>query len=87
MDLVNRFHQRAANDHESHSRAAAPREKVKNGDRDLALVGAAYEKAAGNRWNRSDTEADEENDLGLGMVPAAKIISVPDAVTRRERSP
>jgi len=66
---------------EYHSRAAEPREKEKARNRDLALVRAAYEKATGNRWNKSDSDAYEENDLG--RVPAAKMISVLQAVTRR----
>jgi hypothetical protein len=76
-------HQRIApvNCLENHSRAAAPREKAKTDERDLALVCAAYEKATGNRWNKSDTVAYEENHLG--RVPAAKIVSILEAVTRR----
>lgn len=41
----------------------------------------AYEKATGNRWNRSDSEAYEQNKIG--NVPLAKIISVLEAVVRR----
>ena len=66
---------------ENHSRAAAPRERPETGDEHLALVQVAYEKATGNRWNRSDSEAYVEN--GLRRIPAEKIILVLEAVTRR----
>jgi hypothetical protein len=41
---------------ENHSLAAAPREKPENADRHFVLVRAAYEKATGNRWKKSDSE-------------------------------
>lgn len=66
---------------ESHSRAAAPRERSETGDEHLARVQAAYERATGNRWNRSDSEAYEAN--GLRRIPAEKIIPVLEAVARR----
>ena len=50
-------------------------------DRDLTLVRAAYERATGNRWKKSDSEAYCEN--GLQKVPAEKIISALAAVARR----
>jgi hypothetical protein len=66
---------------ENHRCAAAPRERQETGDRDFALVRAAYEKATGNRWNKSDSEAYDEN--GIKRVPVDKIISAIEAVTRR----
>jgi hypothetical protein len=69
---------------ENHSRAAAPRERPEIDDEHLALVQAAYEKATGNRWNRSDSEAYEET--GLRRIPAEKIIPVLNAVARRTPS-
>ncbi|MBN1567404.1 MAG: hypothetical protein JXA73_06130 [Acidobacteria bacterium] len=66
---------------ENHSRAAAPRERKETADPDLSLVRAAYEKATGNRWNKSDSEAYHQN--GVGNVPVAKTISAIDAVVRR----
>jgi hypothetical protein len=66
---------------ENHSRAAAPRERPETDDEHLALVQTAYEKATGNRWNRSDSEAYEEN--GLRRIPAEKIIPVLEAVAGR----
>jgi hypothetical protein len=66
---------------ENHSRAAAPREKAESAAKHLALVRAGYEKATGNRWNKSDTEAYAEN--GLQGIPAEKIISVLETVAQR----
>ena len=66
---------------ENHSRAAAPRERKETADQDLLLVRAAYEKATGNRWNKSDSEAYHQN--GIENVPVAKIISALEAVARR----
>jgi len=66
---------------ENHTGAAAPRESEVCADRDFALVRDAYERATGNRWKKSDSEAYKEN--GLQKVPAEKIISVLEAVTRR----
>ncbi len=63
---------------ENHTCAAAPREKE---TADFLLVREAYEKATGNRWNQSDSEAYEQN--RIGEVPAAQIVSVLDAVVRR----
>jgi hypothetical protein len=66
---------------ENHSAAAAPREKEGNADRDFVLVRTAYEKATGNRWSKSDTEAYEEN--GLRRIPVDKVISALETVTLR----
>jgi hypothetical protein len=66
---------------ENHSRAAQLRERPETDDEHLARVQAAYERATGNRWNRSDSEAYEEN--GLRRIPAEKIIPVLEAVARR----
>ena len=66
---------------ENHRGAAAPRERQETADRHVALVRTAYEKATGNRWNKSDSEAYDEN--GIKRVPADKIISAIEAVTRR----
>jgi hypothetical protein len=66
---------------ENHRRAAAPRERQDTADGDFALVRAAYEKATENRWNKSDSEAYDEN--GIVRVPVDKIISAIEAVTRR----
>src|SRR5437867_3137149 len=66
---------------ENHSCAAEPRERQDNADRHFALVRAAYERATGNRWKKSDSEAYNEN--GLEKVPAEKIISALEAVARR----
>ena len=57
--------------------AAVPRERQANSDRDFALVCAAYEKATGNRWNKSDSEAYNEN--GIERVPVDKVISALEA--------
>ena len=40
-----------------------------------------YEKATGNCWNQSDSEAYEQNKIG--NVPATKILSVLEAVVPR----
>src|SRR5439155_15300337 len=66
---------------ENHSCAAEPRERQENTDRHFALVRTAYERATGNRWKKSDSEAYNEN--GLKKVPAEKIISALEAVARR----
>ncbi len=66
---------------ENHSCAAEPRERQENAGRHLALVRAAYERATGNRWKKSDSEAYNEN--GLEKIPAGKIISTLEAVARR----
>jgi hypothetical protein len=55
---------------ENHRCAAAPRERPETADGHLVLVRAAYEKATGNRWNKSDSEAYNEN--GIKKVPLAK---------------
>ena len=65
---------------ENHTCAAAPREKETT-EHDFLLVREAYEKATGNRWNQSDSEAYEQNKIV--DVPAAKTVSVLDAVVRR----
>src|SRR5439155_1838904 len=66
---------------ENHSRAAAPRERDVCSNQDFALVRDAYERATGNRWKKSDSEAYKEN--GLEKIPAEKIISALEAVARR----
>ncbi len=66
---------------ENHSCAAAPREKQENPDSHLALVRSAYQRATGNRWNKSDSEAYQQN--CLQSIPAERIISVLEAVARR----
>lgn len=58
-----------------------PRERHDNRDHDFLPVRAAYEKATGNRWNKSDTAAFEEN--RLGRIAVDKIISVVETVTQR----
>jgi hypothetical protein len=65
---------------ENHTCAAAPLEK-ETAEQDFLLVLEAYEKATGNRWNQSDSEAYEQNKIG--NVQATKIISVLDAVAKR----
>ena len=65
----------------NHSRAAAPRERQESADQHFALVRAAYERATGNRWSKSDSEAYQKN--GLKTVPAEKIISALEVVTQR----
>ncbi len=65
---------------ENHRGAAAPRE-IDNPECHLELVQAAYERATGNRWNKSDSEAYYQHDLG--NVSAEKILSVLDTVTHR----
>ncbi len=66
---------------DNHSRAAAPLEKQDCPDRHFVLVRKAYEQATGNRWNKSDTETYEQNNLR--NFPAEKIMSVLDTVARR----
>jgi len=60
---------------ENHRGAAAPRERQE------IAVRAAYEKATGNRWGKSDSETYAEH--GLEQVPAERIISVLQTVSRR----
>ncbi len=64
-----------------HKSAAAPPEKQPPDCGDLALVRAAYEKATGNRWSKSDTEAYQTNDLKA--IPTSKIISVLETLSQR----
>jgi len=66
---------------ENHRSAAAPREKQDIADSNFAFVRAAYEKATGNRWNKSDSETYKGN--GLNQVPVEKIVSVLESVSRR----
>jgi hypothetical protein len=66
---------------ENHNRAAAPRESPESAVQHLTLVRAAYEKATGNRWKKSDSEAYAEN--GLKKLPAETIISAVEAVVQR----
>lgn len=63
---------------ENHTCAAAPREKETE---NFLLVCEAYEKATGNRWNQSDSEAYKQN--SIADVPPAKIVSVLETVVRR----
>jgi hypothetical protein len=63
---------------ENHACAAAPREKE---TANFLLVREAYEKATGNHWNQSDSEAYVQN--GIGNVPPNKIASVIETVVRR----
>src|SRR5262245_13168008 len=65
---------------ENHRCAVAPREREENADRVFALVRTAYERATGNRWNKSDSEAYNEN--GIEKVPVDKVISAVEAVAR-----
>jgi hypothetical protein len=86
-DLKNNHHQRAKTSQpmvppvENHNRAAAPRERNETAKRDFELVRAAYENTTGNRWNKSDSEAYNENDIN--NVPVDKVISALAAVVRR----
>jgi hypothetical protein len=66
---------------ENHRSAAAPQEIAENADRYFELVQAAYERATGNRWNKSDSDAYYQN--RIENFPAAKVISVLEAVARR----
>jgi hypothetical protein len=66
---------------ENHSCAAAPRERKETADDDLSRVRAAYEKATGNRWNKSDSEAYHQH--GIAKIPIEKTLSVLEAVARR----
>jgi len=66
---------------ENHGRAASPPERGKDSDEHLALVRAAYERATGNRWNKSDFEAYAQNHLRT--IPAEKIVSALEAVSNR----
>jgi hypothetical protein len=52
---------------ENHRCTAAPRERKENANGGFVLVRTAYEKATGNRWNKSDSEAYDEN--GIEKVP------------------
>ena len=63
---------------ENHACAAAPREKETE---NFLLVREAYEKATGNRWSQSDSEAYKQNNIG--SVPTSKIASVIETVVRR----
>lgn len=56
-------------------------ESVESAAEHLALVRAAYEKATGIWWNKSDTKAYAEN--GLQGILAEKIISVLETVAQR----
>jgi hypothetical protein len=47
----------------------------------IACRRSAYERLTGNRWNKADSENYAEH--GLDQVPADKVISVLEAVTRR----
>jgi hypothetical protein len=63
---------------ENHTCAAAPQE---NERADFLLVREAYEKATGNRWNQSDSDAYKQN--SIGNFPVNKIASVIETVVRR----
>jgi hypothetical protein len=58
-----------------------PPPEKETAEQNFLLVREAYEKATGNRWNQSDSEAYEQNIIV--DVPAAKTVSVLDAVVRR----
>jgi hypothetical protein len=66
---------------ENHKSVATPREIQENSDRNFALVQAAYERATGNRWNKSDSEAYCQN--AIENLPVQKIISAIETVTQR----
>jgi hypothetical protein len=86
-DLKNNHHQRVQASQsvvrpvENHNGAAAPLERLNTTDRHFSIVRAAYEKATGNRWKKSDSEAFREN--GLRKLPVEKIISAIEAVAQR----
>ena len=63
---------------ENHTCAASPREKE---TANFLLVREAYEKATGNRWNQSDSEAYNQN--SIESVRANKIVSVKETFVRR----
>jgi hypothetical protein len=65
----------------NHRGAAAPRVRKSGFDNYYLLVRAAYEKATGNRWNKSDSQTYKEN--CIEKVPADRIIPVLEAVVRR----
>jgi hypothetical protein len=65
---------------ENHTCAAAPPEK-ETAEQDFLFVREAYEKATGNRWNQSDSDAYNQNNIG--SVPAARIVSILETVARR----
>ena len=65
---------------ENHTYAASPREK-ETAEQNFLRVREVYEKATGNRWNQSDSEAYEQN--SIAKVPPAKIISIVETVARR----
>ena len=50
-------------------------------DLDFVLVRDAYERATGDRWKKSDSEAYNEN--GIKKLPVDKIISAMEAVPGR----
>jgi hypothetical protein len=64
-----------------HKGAAAPAERHANAGSDLALIRAAYERATGNRWSKSDTEAYQTN--GLKAIPTSKIVSTLETLSQR----
>jgi hypothetical protein len=66
---------------ENHSEATPPRERQDAADHDFAVVRAAYEKATGNRWTTSDSEAYTENQIAT--VPLHRILSVLESVPHR----
>ena len=65
----------------THRSAAAPPEKQPTACSDLTIIRAAYEKATGNRWARSDTDAYQVN--GLKAIPTSKIVSVMETLSQR----
>lgn len=65
---------------ENHTCAAAPREK-ETAEQNFLLVREAYENATGNRWNQSDSEAFDQNNIG--SVPAAKTVAILETVAQR----
>jgi hypothetical protein len=86
-DLKNNHHQTdrkplaIVKDNQNYRGAAPPREKNPPAGSDFDLVRAAYEKATGNYWRQSDTEAYMKH--RLNGIPAGKIISALNAVVMR----
>ena len=66
---------------ENHSCAAVPRERQEDAARDFSLVRELYEKATGNRWNKSDSEAYYKN--GIDRIPIGRTLVALEAVSGR----
>ncbi len=65
----------------NHNSAAAPPEKQPTACSDLATIRSAYERATGNKWSKSDTEAYQAN--RLYEIPVSKIVSILETVPGR----